>query len=137
GPFRTDHAERDAREIRAPMKAIVVREPGGVDAMRLETIPDPVAEPREVVIKVDACGVCFHDIVTRNGTLKAGVKMPCVLGHEISGTVVAVGRDVRGFRADDRVATAQRYHICGSCRYCRGGREALCPERKFTGDFGL
>jgi D-arabinose 1-dehydrogenase-like Zn-dependent alcohol dehydrogenase len=119
------------------MKAMVVRAPGGADVLTIEQIPDPTPGPKDVVIKVDACGVCFHDIVTRNGTLKAGVKMPCILGHEISGTVVAVGKDVRGFRKDDRVATVQRYHICGSCRYCRTGRETLCPDRRFTGDWGL
>src|SRR4030095_5297026 len=58
-------------------------------------------------------------------------------GHEISGTVVDVGRDVRAFQRGDRVATVQRYHICGACRYCRTGRETLCPERKFTGDWGM
>jgi len=119
------------------MKAVVVRAPGGADVLKIEQIPDPTPGPKDVVIRVDACGVCFHDIVTRNGTLKFGVRMPCVLGHEISGTVLEVGRDVRGFRRNDRVATVQRYHICGSCRYCRGGREPLCPERKFTGDWGL
>jgi len=119
------------------MKALVVRQPGGVEAMRLETLPDPKAGPREVVIEVEACGVCFHDILTRNGTLKAGVKMPCVLGHEISGTVVEAGAEVRRFKAGDRVATAQRYYICGSCRFCRSGRETLCAERKFLGDYGL
>jgi acryloyl-coenzyme A reductase len=119
------------------MKAVVVRAPGGADVLKIEQIPDPTPGPKDVVIRVDACGVCFHDIVTRNGTLKFGVRMPCVLGHEISGTVLEVGRDVRGFRRNDRVATVQRYHICGSCRFCRGGREPLCPERKFTGDWGL
>ena len=119
------------------MKAIVVRQPGGLDAMRLETIPDPVPGPKDVVIKVEACGVCFHDVLTRNGTLKAGVKMPCVLGHEISGTVVDVGRDVTRFKTGQRVATAQRYHICGACRYCRSSRETLCAERRFLGDFGM
>jgi D-arabinose 1-dehydrogenase-like Zn-dependent alcohol dehydrogenase len=119
------------------MKAMVVRQPGGIDAMKIESIPDPVAGPREVVIRVEACGVCFHDVLTRNGTLKAGVKLPCVLGHEISGTVVDVGRDVSRFKAGDRVATAQRYYICGACRFCRSGRETLCPDRKFLGDWGL
>ena len=119
------------------MKAMVVREPGGIDAMKLESIPDPVAGPRDVVIKVDACGVCFHDLLTRAGTLKAGVKMPCVLGHEISGTVVEAGAEVSRFKTGDKVATAQRYHICGACRFCRGGRETLCPDRKFLGDWGL
>jgi D-arabinose 1-dehydrogenase-like Zn-dependent alcohol dehydrogenase len=119
------------------MKAMVVSEPGGTDVLKIERIPDPTPGPKDVVIRVDACGVCFHDIVTRNGTLKAGVEMPCILGHEISGTVVAVGRDVTAFRKDDRVATVQRYHICGACRHCRSGRETLCPDRKFTGDRGL
>jgi acryloyl-coenzyme A reductase len=119
------------------MKAMVVRQPGGLDAMRLESIPEPVAGPRDVVIKVEACGVCFHDVLTRNGTLKAGVKMPCVLGHEISGTVSAVGSEVSTFKIGQRVATAQRYHICGACRFCRSSRETLCAERKFLGDYGM
>jgi D-arabinose 1-dehydrogenase-like Zn-dependent alcohol dehydrogenase len=119
------------------MKAIVVHKPGGTEVLSLERVADPVANPKDVIIKVDACGVCFHDIVTRNGTLKFGVQMPCILGHEISGTVVDVGRDVRGFRKGDRVAAVQRFHICGACRYCRTGRETLCPERKFTGDLGM
>jgi D-arabinose 1-dehydrogenase-like Zn-dependent alcohol dehydrogenase len=119
------------------MKAMVVRAPGGIDVLKMETVSDPTPGPKDVVIKVDACGVCFHDIVTRNGTLKAGVEMPCILGHEISGTVIEVGRDVRRFRTGNRVATVQRYHICGSCRHCRAGHETLCPERKFTGDAGM
>jgi acryloyl-coenzyme A reductase len=119
------------------MKAMVVRAPGGADVLKMETIADPAPGPKDVVIEIDACGVCFHDIVTRNGTLKYGVQMPCILGHEISGTVVDVGSGVRGFKQNDRVATVQRYHICGSCRHCRMGRETLCPERKFTGDAGL
>ena len=119
------------------MKAMVVHQPGGTEVLSLERVPDPTAGQKDVIIKVDACGVCFHDIVTRNGTLKFGVQMPCILGHVISGTVVDVGRDVRAFRKDDRVATVQRFHICGACRYCRTGRETLCPERKFTGDLGM
>jgi len=119
------------------MKAIVVHQPGGTEVLSLERVADPIAGPKDVIIKVDACGVCFHDIVTRNGTLKFGVQMPCILGHEISGTVVDVGRDVSAFQSGDRVATVQRYHICGACHYCRTGRETLCPERKFTGDWGM
>ena len=119
------------------MKAVVVHQPGSSEVLSLERVADPIAGPKDVIIKVDACGVCFHDVVTRNGTLKFGVQMPCILGHEISGTVVDVGRDVRTFQRGDRVATAQRYHICGACRYCRTGRETLCPERKFTGDWGM
>jgi acryloyl-coenzyme A reductase len=60
-----------------------------------------------------------------------------VLGHEISGTVVEAGAEARRFKAGDRVATAQRYYICGACRFCRSGRETLCAERRFLGDYGL
>jgi D-arabinose 1-dehydrogenase-like Zn-dependent alcohol dehydrogenase len=119
------------------MKALVVREPGPPDVMKMETVPDPKAASKDVVIKVDSCGVCMHDIATRVGDLKFGVKMPLILGHEISGTVVEVGRDVRDFKVGDRVATAQRYHICGSCHYCRTGRETICADRHFTGDWGM
>ncbi len=119
------------------MKAIVVRQPGPLDVMKIERVEDPVASPKDVILKVDACGVCFHDILTRNGTLRAGVKMPCILGHEIAGTVVEVGRDVKLFKTGDRVASAQRYHICGACNFCRTGRESQCAERKFLGDYGL
>jgi D-arabinose 1-dehydrogenase-like Zn-dependent alcohol dehydrogenase len=119
------------------MKAIVVEAPGSVEVLQPKVVPDPVASPQDVIIKVDSCGVCFHDIVTRNGTLKAGVKMPLILGHEIAGTVVDVGDRVTKFKPGDRVATTQRYHICGSCQHCRTGYEPLCEERKFLGDYGL
>ena len=119
------------------MKAIVVRQTGGVEAMNLETVADPVADEKDVVIQVEACGVCMHDVAVRNGTLKAGVQMPCILGHEVSGTVVGVGKKVKRFKVGDRVATVQRYHICGACRFCRGGRETLCAEKKFLGDWGM
>ena len=119
------------------MKAVVVEQPGGLDVLNYTTVPDPTPGPRDVIIQVDSCGVCFHDIVTRNGTLKAGIKMPLILGHEVSGTVAEVGRDVRDFRPGDRVATTQRYHICGGCVHCRTGYETMCEDRKFMGDFGM
>ena len=117
---------------------MVIREAGpAATALRLETVPDPAPGPRQVVLRVEACGVCFHDVVTRNGTLKAGIRMPLIPGHEICGSVVAMGREVRRLRAGDRVATTQRAHVCGECRHCRGGREPLCAEAEFLGDAGL
>ncbi len=119
------------------MKAVVVREPGPIEAMVLEEVADPVAGPKDVLIKVEACGVCYHEIVTRNGTFRSGVKMPLILGHEISGEVVEVGSEVPDFKPGDRVAAAQRYHVCGYCTHCRSGREPLCDEQKFLGDYGM
>lgn len=119
------------------MKAIVVREVGGPDVLRLETVPDPTPRSHEIIIEVEASGVCFHDIVTRNGTLKAGISLPFIPGHEVAGTVVACGSEVAGIKIGDRVATTQRSFTCGYCRYCRSEREPLCAEAVFMGDAGL
>ena len=119
------------------MKAVVVNKAGGLDALTCTDIPDPQPKGHELVLKVHSCGVCFHDVLTRNGTLKAGVRLPCVLGHEVAGTVVELGAQVKGFKLGDRVATTQRSYICGHCRFCRSGFEPLCAQRVFLGDVGL
>jgi acryloyl-coenzyme A reductase len=119
------------------MKAMVVRTPGGPEALVLEDIPPPALRRNDVRIRVEACGVCFHDVVTRNGTLRRGVEMPLIPGHEIAGIVESVGPDVRDLRPGDRVATLQRRHICGHCKFCRNDQETACPEREFLGDLGL
>lgn len=119
------------------MRAMVVRQAGGPEALVLEDIPPPEPRPREVRIRVEACGVCFHDVVTRNGMLKRGVEMPLIPGHEVSGIVESVGPEVTQFRRGQRVCTVQRRHICGHCRYCRSDRETSCAAREFLGDIGL
>ena len=119
------------------MKAVVVNKAGGLDALTYTDIPDPQPQGHELVLKVHSCGVCFHDVLTRNGTLKAGVRLPCVLGHEVAGTVVELGAQVKGFKLGDRVATTQRSYLCGHCRFCRSGFEPLCAQRVFLGDVGL
>ena len=119
------------------MRAMVVTSPGDADALVLTDVPMPELRPNDVRIKVEACGVCFHDVVTRNGVLKRGILMPVIPGHEISGIVESVGPLVRDFKTGDRVCTVQRRHICGHCKYCRSGRETSCDEREFLGDWGL
>jgi acryloyl-coenzyme A reductase len=119
------------------MKAIVQRTTGGVDVLRMEDVAKPTPRARDVVVRVSACGVCFHDIVVRSGTMKAGVEMPLIPGHEIAGVVEEVGSEVTRVNPGDRVATTQRYHVCGMCRFCRGGLEPLCAERRFLGDHGM
>ena len=72
------------------MKAVMVNQPGDVSALVHVDLPDPEPQAHEVVLEVHSCGVCFHDVLTRNGTLKAGVRLPCVLGHVVAGTVVVL-----------------------------------------------
>jgi NADPH:quinone reductase-like Zn-dependent oxidoreductase len=97
--------------------------------LTLEEWPDPVPGPEEVVLKVGAVGVPYHDIVERNGTLRPGHGLPKVMGNEIAGTVVAVGPQVRTLEPGMRVC-AKGFHTCGLCRYCRTGRETQCPDRR-------
>jgi D-arabinose 1-dehydrogenase-like Zn-dependent alcohol dehydrogenase len=119
------------------MQAVVMRETGAAGVLRMEAVARPAPAGREVLIKVAACGVCTLDVLTRNGTYRRRGELPLIPGHEVAGTVVEAGPAVRRFRAGDRVATTQRYHICGACRYCRGGYEPLCVERRFLGQEGL
>ncbi|MFI4986600.1 MAG: alcohol dehydrogenase catalytic domain-containing protein [Alphaproteobacteria bacterium] len=119
------------------MRAVVAACTGGPSVLRLAEVPAPEPGPREVRIAVAACGVCFHDVVVRNGTFRRGVAMPAILGHEVAGIVEKIGAEVRGLRLGDRVATTTHSHVCGHCRRCRNGRETTCPERVFLGDAGL
>jgi len=117
------------------MRAVVMKEFGGPEKLRLEEVPAP--EPgslreREVLIRVKAVGVCYHDIINRIGNLPR-TKLPSILGHEIAGEVVAVGSGVPALRPGDRVATIQRVH-CGRCDLCKRGRSTLCKEGVFFGE---
>src|SRR5256712_10679236 len=117
------------------MRAVVMHEFGGPEKLRLEEVPAPEASAlrqREVLIKVRAVGVCYHDIINRSGSLPR-TKLPSILGHEIAGEVVAIGPGVQDFRVGDRVATIQRVH-CGRCDLCRRGRTTLCKEGVFFGE---
>lgn len=120
------------------MRALVLRDPAAVEtALRCEILPEPSPGPRQVVIRVAFCGVCSHDVAVCTGLLRHAIRLPCVPGHEIAGTVSAIGASVDDVSIGDRVATTQREHVCGHCRYCRSGREPLCAEQVFLGDTRL
>lgn len=87
------------------MKAVVLTEAGGFAKLRLEEVPTPIPGPQEALVKVRACGVCYHDVVVTQGLLRMGVKIPLILGHEISGVVAAVGPQVTKVAIGDRVAS--------------------------------
>lgn len=117
------------------MKAVVLREFGGPENFRLEEAEAPGPgdlRPREILVRVRAVGVCYHDIINRGGHLPR-TKLPSILGHEIAGEVVAAGAEVQAFRPADRVASIQRVP-CGRCDLCRRGRSTLCKEGVFFGE---
>jgi D-arabinose 1-dehydrogenase-like Zn-dependent alcohol dehydrogenase len=119
------------------MRAVVVRQTGDADVLRIEEVDRPAPRAREVLIQVSACGICTLDVVTRNGTYRRNVELPLIPGHEICGVVVDRGAEVTRVRQGDRVATTQRFHVCGHCRLCRNGHETLCEERRFLGQHGM
>lgn len=119
------------------MKAIVQPETGGPDVLLFCDVPVPDLRPADVLIRVAVCGVCYHDVVVRNGVFRRGVRTPLIPGHEVSGVVERVGDAVRRFKVGDRVCTVQRRAICGQCRDCRSGRETSCLRQEFMGDAGL
>jgi NADPH:quinone reductase-like Zn-dependent oxidoreductase len=111
------------------MKAIVLRQNGDPSVLKLEEWLDPSPAPHEVVVKVGAVGVPYHDIVERNGTLRPGHGLPKILGNEIAGTVVGLGTGVTSLKIGARVC-AKGFHSCGQCRRCRNGMETLCANRR-------
>jgi propanol-preferring alcohol dehydrogenase len=86
----------------------------------------------QLLIDIHACGVCRTDLHVVDGEL-AHPKRPVIPGHEIVGTVAALGNDVAGFQVGDRVGVPWIGHTCGHCRYCTSGRENLCDAPGFTG----
>ncbi|WP_333779746.1 alcohol dehydrogenase catalytic domain-containing protein, partial [Falsiroseomonas oryzae] len=95
-------------------------------------MPDPQPGPGQVLLRVAACAVCRTDLHVVDGELPAA-KPDLVPGHEIVGRVVALGAGVDRFRPGDRVGVPWLGFACGTCRFCRAGRENLCPDARFTG----
>src|SRR5437879_8083221 len=91
--------------------------------LAIEEIPIPGAKAGEVLIQVAACGVCHTDLHVIKG--EVAFPTPAVLGHEISGTVVALGPGARGVQGGARVVSSF-IMPCGSCVYCAQGRDDLC-----------
>ncbi|MGA9116282.1 MAG: zinc-dependent alcohol dehydrogenase family protein [Bacteroidota bacterium] len=116
------------------MKALRLHHPGRAEQrpLRLEEIPPPVPGPREVRIRVRACGVCRTDLHLAEGDIPAG-KLPLIPGHQIVGIVESAGPGVRGLAVGERVGVPWLFSACGACSFCRAGRENLCGKALFTG----
>jgi L-iditol 2-dehydrogenase len=108
------------------MRAGVYREKGIV---RVEEVPVPEVRDHEVLIKVAACGICGTDI---KKIFQRYVEPPQILGHELAGTVVAIGRGVTKFKPGDRVMSFH-HTPCGTCFYCEKRSFSQCHQYKTTG----
>ncbi len=96
-----------------------------------EEVPEPEPKPREVKVRVVAAGICGSEMHAYRGT-HPWRHPPSILGHEMTGQVVAVGDEVHRIRVGDRV-TVEPQHVCGVCDQCRAGFPNLCPDKIYLG----
>ncbi|MGM0547242.1 MAG: zinc-dependent alcohol dehydrogenase family protein [Bacteroidota bacterium] len=112
------------------MKAMVLHTVG--QPLELQDVPDPKPSPNQLLLKVQACGICRTDLHIIDGELTEP-NLPLVLGHQIVGSVQEIGRNVSGFHIGDKVGVPWLGKTCRSCEFCRNGRENLCDDARFTG----
>jgi L-iditol 2-dehydrogenase len=112
------------------MKAVMKTAPGEGN-VSLEDIIEPTPPPGHVLVSVQAAGICGTDIHIYHDEFRS--VPPVVLGHEVSGTIVELGRDVTNVQVGARITTETYFSTCGACRFCREGRVNLCLQRRSIG----
>ena len=112
------------------MQAMLLEQHGC--SLRCIDLPVPNPGDGEVLIAIEACGVCRTDLHLVDGELPHG-RLPIIPGHEIVGRVIALGDNVRGIAIAQRVGVPWLGWTCGECRFCVSGRENLCEQARFTG----
>jgi acryloyl-coenzyme A reductase len=114
------------------MKAVQLQKFGGVENLVYVDLPIPKPESKEVLIKIQASGVCYHDTLTRKGVFPRTI-LPVVPGHQIAGIVEEMGTEVTEFKIGDRVA-CMPLMSCGECEYCLEGQDNFCVNTKIIGE---
>ena len=113
------------------MKAAVVRE--FKQPLSIDEIPVPEVGPGQILVKIEACGVCHTDLHAAEGDWPVKPRPPFIPGHEGVGSVVALGAGVAAVKEGDRVGVPWLHTACGHCRHCLGGWETLCDGQQNTG----
>lgn len=113
------------------MKAAVVRQLG--KPLTIEDVPVPEPRPDQILVRIEATGVCHTDLHAVKGDWPVRPTPPFIPGHEGVGTVVGVGREVKRVKEGDRVGVPWLHTACGYCPHCRTGWETLCASQQNTG----
>jgi propanol-preferring alcohol dehydrogenase len=116
------------------MQAMVLEDIAPIDSspLKLTEVPEPVPGRGEVRLEVRCCAICRTDLHVIEGDLPRA-KLPIIPGHQIVGVVDVVGEGCRRLEVGQRVGVAWLRHTCGTCAFCRMGRENLCESSCFTG----
>lgn len=115
------------------MRAAVLRQHGGREAVQLETIPIPEPRYGEVRIHVAACALNWLDVGIRKGPKFGTIPLPLIGGGDIAGTIDALGDGVSNWKAGDDVLVYPLV-TCGVCEFCRTGSPTVCPEHRIIGE---
>jgi propanol-preferring alcohol dehydrogenase len=113
------------------MKAAVLR--GLRTPLAIEDVSRPVPGPGELLVRVTACGVCHSDVHAVDGDWDPPPVLPLIPGHEVTGTVAALGESVHEFEVGDRIGVPWMFWSCGSCELCLAGMETVCKKTESTG----
>jgi len=113
------------------MKAAMVRK--FKEPLSIEEVPVPEVGRGQILVKIEACGVCHTDLHAADGDWPVNPNPPFIPGHEGVGTVSAVGGGVTAVKEGDRVGVPWLYTACGHCVHCLGGWETLCDLQQNTG----
>ncbi len=105
---------------------------GNKQPLKMVDLPVPQVHKGEILIKISACGVCHTELDEIEGRTPPA-KLPCILGHQIIGTVVGRGEGAAKFATGNRVGIGWINSACGHCEYCLSGRENLCADFRATG----
>jgi len=100
--------------------------------LELKDMPRPAPDEQELLLKVLTCGVCHTELDEIEGRTPPP-RLPIILGHQVVGRVEQIGRKVSKSKPGERVGVAWIYSACGKCKFCRSGRENLCPDFRATG----
>jgi L-iditol 2-dehydrogenase len=110
------------------MKALLLKD---YKQLEITSVPDPAIGPEEVLVRVEACGICGSDVHGYDGHTGRRIP-PLIMGHEAAGLIAEVGANVKQFSPGDRV-TVDSTVYCGKCFYCRRGNVNLCDNRNVLG----
>ena len=100
--------------------------------LKMTEMPTPNPQKNEILVQVTACGVCHTELDEIEGRTPPP-ELPMIIGHQVVGTVVALGPDAHDFQIGDRVGVAWIFSACGTCQFCQNNQENLCPEFRATG----
>lgn len=114
------------------MKAALIESHGGPEKLVVKEVASPTCSPDGLLIQVNTCGINHLDLLVRSGKLPFSIELPRILGLEITGEIMELGDNVKGFKKGDRVTALSRI-ACGHCDYCRLGDENLCLHAKSLG----